>query len=257
MMKFGGIKAILASVLMVSGLSAAAQGVIVYKTDGTKIDVPYAELDRIATYEDGGTGGGATEGGTIELVGKVGEAVDLGLPSGTLWASWNVGATAPEEYGGYYAWGELAEKAEYTQNSYQYYDKTWAEYKNIGEEISGSEYDVARAMWGDGWSMPTKEQCQELINKCTWEWISYNGSVKGYKVTGPNGNRIFLPAAGYRRGSSLNLAGSNGFCWTGTLYSGRSLNAYELVFSSDSRYVNYYDSNYRYFGQSVRPVREK
>ena len=206
--------------------------------------------------DDNGNGGennsdnSGNKGGTIGLVGTVADAIDLGLPSGTLWANWNVGATKPEEYGSYYAWGETEEKETYTQDNYKHYNST---YINIGADISGTKYDVAHVMWGDGWHMPTKAQIQELIDKCTWTWITYNDSVYGYKVTGPNGNRIFLPAAGYRFGTSLGLAGSYGLYWSGAL-SYSSYYAYVLYFSSGDHGVNY---NYRYHGQSVRPVKEK
>ena len=235
---------------LLSGADINAQGVVVYKTDGTRIEVPYNELDSIVTYDDVTTTPGQG-GGTIGLTGTVADAVDLGLPSGTLWASWNVGATKPEEYGGYYAWGETTEKEEYTVGTYEHYDHTWQEYINIGD-ISGTEYDVAHMMWGDGWHMPTKAQIQELVDKCTWEWITYNGNVYGYKITGPNGNRIFLPAAGYRYGTSLSYAGSNGYYWSGTLYEDYSYRAWGLYFSSG--YHTLYGSN-RYYGFTVRPVK--
>ena len=109
----------------------------------------------IENTDDGSGDNGSSK---VELVGAIADAVDLGLPSGTLWASWNVGATAPEESGGYYAWGETEEKTSYTEDTYKYYDQTTQEYINIGEEISGTEYDVAHVMWGDGWRMPTEAQ---------------------------------------------------------------------------------------------------
>lgn len=115
------------------------------------------------------------------------EAIDLGLPSGTLWASFNVGATKPEEYGGYYAWGETEEKDFYDENTYSYSEK------NIGDNIAGTEYDVAHTKWGGSWQMPTKRLLQELFKCCSFEWTTVNG-VEGGKLTGPNGNSIFLPA---------------------------------------------------------------
>ena len=134
----------------------------------------------------------------IELVGiilgKNHEAVDLGLPSGTKWAACNVGATKPEEYGGYYAWGETEEKEFYDKSTYKFYQDD--EYVNIGEDISGTEYDVAHVKWGGNWYMPTWEEFRELINNCKIEWTTFNG-VNGEKFTSKiNGNSIFLPAAG-------------------------------------------------------------
>lgn len=179
-----------------------------------------------------------------------GQLVDLGLS--VKWAGWNVGASRPEEYGGYYAWGELHEKSDYDMDSYQYWDEENDEWIFIGNNISGTQYDVARAQWGGSWRMPTLAECQELIDKCTWTWTTYNG-VKGQKVTGPNGNSIFLPAAGYRDGTSVDGQGSYGYYWSGTLYEGLSYYAYCLHF----RYGDAgWDGNSRYYGLSVRPVSE-
>ncbi len=121
-----------------------------------------------------------------------GEIVDLGLS--VYWASCNVGATKPEEYGNYYAWGETSTKNSYSQGNYTYYDSDKATYIDIGSDISGTEYDAARVNLGGEWRMPTKDEMTELIKNCSWEWTQIN-SVNGYKVTGPNGNSIFLPAA--------------------------------------------------------------
>lgn len=176
-----------------------------------------------------------------------GQMVDLGLS--VKWAGWNVGASRPEEYGGYYAWGELHEKSDYVRDTYQYYDQENWEYIFIGNNISGTQYDVARAQWGGSWRMPTLAECQELINKCNWTWMTYNG-VKGNKVTGPNGNSIFLPAAGYRYGTSVGDQGSGGYYWSGTLYEGDSYYAYFLYF-----YGNV-GTTFATFGRSVRPVSE-
>ena len=179
-----------------------------------------------------------------------GQMVDLGLS--VKWAGWNVGASRPEEYGGYYAWGELHEKSDYYWDTYQYWDQENDECIFIGNNISGTQYDVARVKWGGSWRMPTLAECQELIKKCTWTWTTYNG-VKGQKVTGPNGNSIFLPAAGFRLGTSVDLQGSYGDYWSGTLYEGYSYYAYFLGFGSVSVRWNYYD---RIYGHSVRPVSE-
>lgn len=110
------------------------------------------------------------------------------MPSGLKWATCNVGANSPEEYGDYYAWGETETKDEYTEeNSYTYGVKM--------NDISGDpKYDVARKKWGGKWRMPTYDEMEELIVKCSWEWIEQNGT-NGYKVTGPNGNHIFIPDA--------------------------------------------------------------
>jgi hypothetical protein len=117
------------------------------------------------------------------ILGKENEthvAVDLGLPSGTKWASCNVGATKPEEYGGYYAWGETEEKEFYDKSTYKFYQDD--AYVNIGSDISGTEYDVAHVKWGGNWCMPTYDDIQELRDNCTSEWTTLNG-VNGRKFT--------------------------------------------------------------------------
>ena len=172
--------------------------------------------------------------------------VDLGLPSGLKWATCNVGASLPSEYGNYYAWGEIEPKESYTQENCL----TWGQ--EIGDISGNPQYDAARANWGSTWRMPTEVEFRELINNCTWTWTN-EGENNGYRVTGPNGNSIFLPAAGDRDGTSLNGAGSYGYSWSSTPYGSYSLDAYYLFFGSGSHYTNWY---YRPHGLSVRPVSE-
>ena len=124
------------------------------------------------------------------------EWVDLGLPSGVKWATCNVGASTPNAYGNYYAWGETTTKDFYTEGSCASYDQPWS---NISGHL---QRDAATYNWGSQWRMPTAEECCELRALCTWEWIYQNG-YKGYKITGPNGRSIFLPAAGYRDNGML------------------------------------------------------
>ena len=189
----------------------------------------------------GGNSGGDDDG---EISGH--GYVDLGLPSGVKWATCNVGADSPEDYGDYFAWGETSPKVEYTyENSLTYGEQM--------SDISGNaQYDAATANWGGSWKMPTREQMVELVDHCEWEWTQFNG-VDGSKVTGPNGNSIFLPAAGYRYGSSLYYAGELGDYWSSTPYESNSNNAWYLYF--DSSVQNVY-LNYRDLGRSVRPVTE-
>ena len=187
--------------------------------------------------------------GTINPDVSPGEAIDLGLPSGTKWASCNVGASKPEDYGGYYAWGETEEKDYYDESTYKYYQN--GSYVNLGSDISGTEYDVAHVKWGGKWCMPTTAEQRELLDNCTTEWTSLNG-VKGRKFTSKiNGNSIFLPAAGRRRYGGLSLAGKDGHYWSSTQLPDYSLNAYYLDFNSGSAY--WYDGR-RFYGRSVRPV---
>ncbi len=112
-------------------------------------------------------------------------AVDLGLPSGVKWANCNLGATFPEAYGNYYVWGEVDARKSNTTSSSNLYTKFY-------EYVSSNYKDAAKYNWGETWSVPSKENAEELINKCTWELVTQN-AVEGYKVTGPNGNSIFLP----------------------------------------------------------------
>lgn len=176
------------------------------------------------------------------------QEVDLGLSVN--WAGWNVGATCPEECGGYYAWGELYEKSDYDYDTYQYLDYANWEWIFIGDNISSTQYDVAQAQWGDSWRMPTKEEIDELINNCSWQWITYNG-IKGQKITGLNGNSIFLPAAGFYGGTNVGSLGLGGYYWSGTLFEDLSNSAYCLSFGDINAYCNF---DNRYLGYSVRPV---
>ncbi len=197
--------------------------------------------------------------------------VDLGLPSGTLWATCNVGASSPEDYGYYFAWGETEPydenggKTTFNWSTYKWcngnYDKltkycTNSSYGNNGFTDGKTELDVdddaAYVKWGPAWRMPSQEQFDELINSnyTTTEWTTQNG-VNGRLITSKsNGNSIFLPAAGFHGSSSLSGAGSNGYNWSRSL-SGRGYACY-LYFGSSL--INSY-INDRYYGFSVRPVR--
>lgn len=181
----------------------------------------------------------------------LGKEIDLGLSVN--WASWNVGASSPEQYGDYYAWGETTTKdyvyMTYTYFTYKYYNEQTG-YIDIGSNISGTKYDVARQKWGDSWRMPTSDECKELISKCTWAWTTYNG-VKGYKVTGPNGNTIFLPAAGYYENFFLD---GDGCYWCATLH-GLAL-PWAMFFEDSSDEINIYSQNV-YLGCPIRPVKSK
>ena len=186
-----------------------------------------------------------------DKTGTVGEAIDLGLS--VKWASWNVGASSPEEYGDYFAWGETVTKSIYYDNNSVIYGLSISELESRGIISSDgnltAEYDAATANWSGSWRMPTKAEQVELLANCTWEWTTQNG-VNGYKVTGVNGNFIFLPAAGYRPGTSLYDAGSYGIYWSATLYDN---SAYACDLSFDSSEYGWHRS-YCSFGLTVRPV---
>ena len=194
------------------------------------------------------------------------EYVDLGLPSGTLWATTNVGANAPEEYGDYFAWGETAPKYNYAWSTYKWCNgdlyaltkySTDSMYSCCGfvdgkTELEPSD-DAAYVNWGSSWRMPSKEQLEELCEKCQWLDTTRNG-VNGQLVTGPNGNTIFLPKAGLRYLRTLQDADSKGHYWSRTLVSLETYSAYNLYFSS-AEHVSCEGIYDRYFGFTVRPVR--
>lgn len=177
-------------------------------------------------------------------------AVDLGLPSGTLWASFNVGATKPEEVGGYYAWGETETKERYSWSNYIHCDGTKETCHDIGADIAGTEYDVAHVKWGGDWTMPTKSQINELIHNCTSQWTTLNG-VNGCLITGPNMHTIFLPAGGYGVGSQIYKPGIYGLYKGSTLCEGDLAESWCLD-TDEKSFVRY--GLWNYYGHNVRPV---
>ncbi len=192
--------------------------------------------------------------------------VDLGLPSGLLWATCNVGADNPEDYGDYFAWGETQPKDTYNWSNYQYCN---GDYNTLTKYCNKSSYgyngftddlttllpedDAATANWGSDWRMPTKEEWQELLDNTTNTWTTQNG-VNGRLFTASNGNSLFLPAAGYRSDSDLYYAGSYGYCWSSSLYTGYPpYRAWSFHFDSGNYLVDYFIN--RNCGRSVRGVR--
>ncbi len=182
------------------------------------------------------------------------EYVDLGLPSGLLWATCNVGANAPEECGDYFAWGETTTKAEYTEENSVTCGLSISQLQSQGY-IDGEcnltpQYDAATANWGGNWRMPTKAEQEELLNNCIWTWTTQNG-VKGHKITGPNGNSIFLPVNVVIIGSTLNDPESDGIYWSSTAPGITNLTSYYFGFYSEDTGAGKVS---RYAGLSVRPV---
>lgn len=207
--------------------------------------------------------------------------VDLGLPSGTKWATKNIGATTPEGYGDFYAWGEIESKDDYSWNTYEFffdnngnnvpYDSKWNtepnELTDLGRDIAGTKYDVAHVRWGEKWEMPSKAQMEELLNPkhCEWIWTTING-VNGYKVISKiNGNSIFLPASGEQDGKIRHFVNKEGEYWLSTVDTINSFAAYKFVlYENDlfegkrikcSESFNTKDCD-RCQGRSVRPVIE-
>lgn len=211
----------------------------------------------LADYTDGLS----ADGVVFEIVGSRYEFVDLGLS--VKWATCNVGADTPEDYGDYFAWGETSPKSEYDWSTYRWckgdYDnltkynikrKFGTVDKKTQLELSD---DVVRVNWGSPWRMPTLEEWEELHTKCNWTWTTQN-EVEGYKVvSNTNGNSIFLPAAGYRSGGSLRSASTSGYYWSSSLSTSYPYGARLLHFYSYNVRWFYHD---RYYGLSVRPVVE-
>jgi len=193
-----------------------------------------------------------------------GDWVDLGLPSGTIWATRNVGASAPGDYGDYFAWGETAPKDYYDWSTYKWCNGS---YTTMTKYCTNSRYgyhgfadnkteldpsDDAACAHYPGGRMPSMEQIEELCNSCTWQWTLRN-DVGGELVTGPNGNTMFLPAAGFFWLESLGLVGSEGYYWSRTLSPNYPKDACELYF-----YLGHWgrwDYGGRDVGRTVRAVR--
>ena len=197
------------------------------------------------------------------------EAVDLGLPSGTLWATCNVGATHPEEYGDYFAWGETTPQPQkdYSWNSYKW---CVAEVDKLTKYCNGRDFgndgfrdmkteldfedDAAYVNWGGDWRTPSLAQIKELEKKCKWEWAVYKG-VKGYIVKGRNGNSIFLPSASWCLYSLGPREGNEGGYWSRSICKSNPNCAFRMVFFSGG--LVEWNGYFRCSGLSVRPVRIK
>lgn len=192
--------------------------------------------------------------------------VDLGLPSGTKWATCNVGADTPEGYGDYFAWGETATKETYNWSTYRY-SNGGEGYNELTKYCNNAEFgyngftdalttlevadDAAAVNWGSGWRMPTRNEMNELFNNCTHEWVTQNG-VNGRKFTGSNGNSIFIPATGRRLDGSLDFDGFYGDYWSSSLYDSSPDLTWGLDFDLYGNY-NVYGID-RSYGFPVRPV---
>ena len=225
--------------LMIAGLQTAwAQSVLIKLSDNRTVVYNVNKVENISF----------TENNCADNY----EYVDLGLPSGTLWATCNIGAESPEDYGDYFAWGETEPKTSFGWSTYSFGTKdNLSKYtSNDGIEELLPEDDAAVANWGSEWKIPSKEQLEELINSnyTTTVWTTQNG-VTGRLITSKsNGKSIFLPAAGYYFNDNYKEAGNQGNYWSRTLYN--NLNACQLNIKQG--YVGVLERGY---GMSIRPVR--
>lgn len=228
------------------------------------------EVERlIEECKNGGSNAQGDEQSSVSGSANGHDYVDLGLPSGTMWATCNVGASKPEDCGNYYAWGETSTKSTYKWDTYKYangYDGKLTKYCNNSEyghngfndslTILQSEDDPATANWGDGWETPSKAQWEELLANTTKQWMTQNG-VAGYLFTSKkNGQTIFLPNVkgreDYSRDEPVVVHLWSGLYWSKSLCTGRE--AWCLV-EDDKGYHLY--PVHRDYGFSVRPVRKK
>lgn len=238
-------KIILSVALATIQITAIAQTVNVHFKNGQVIEYPSENVDYVDFSAKPSDPSVTQE-----------EAVDLGLS--VLWASCNLGATKPEECGGYYAWGETKTKDSYSLENYSYYDSNTTKYTNIGYDISNTEHDAVKVNLGNDWRMPTKEEADELLKNCTIEWTQIN-SVNGYKLTGSNGNSIFLPASGLMSSSFLVSNNESAHYWTSNniFETGDYKGSCGLVSTSQIGVYLWVFDTYRYWGLTIRPVKNK
>lgn len=186
------------------------------------------------------------------------EYIDLGLPSNTKWATCNIGASSPEFCGNYFAWGEISPQKSYEGKYSNTYGKSKETLISNGIISTDGElkpsYDAATVNWGEEWKMPNKQECEELIQLCKWEWCKV-GKTNGYQITGPNGNSIFIPASGYKYKSSENYVGKGGGILSSTC-DDDNYSLYCVAICTDK--TKHYLSRYlRYEGRAIRPVLAK
>lgn len=256
------VKNLIAALLLVFAClqTAWAQKVVLYVAGNQAYECSVSQLDSIVFV------------GTEPIIVGEHEWVDLGLPSRTLWATCNVGANSPEEYGYYFAWGETendkSEKGDFTWATYKLCNgssnsltKYCASnsYGTVDNKLElEAEDDAATVHWGNMWQTPSLAQQDELCCECDWIWTMQSG-VNGYLVKSKsNGNSIFMPAAGSLWPSSIFPVGEYGCYWSRSYRAGLfDDHALYLNFNSSSISPDYYYANGRCAGQSVRPVRKK
>ncbi|MEE1004818.1 MAG: Ig-like domain-containing protein [Bacteroidaceae bacterium] len=247
------VRSVLAVLLLLTGLqSALAQTLKLYMSDKQVVEYSVEKVDSLV-FSDGA-------GDTAETH----EWVDLGLPSGTLWATCNVGANSPEEYGDYFAWGETEPKNDYSWSTYKYYKETIGFTKYCTDSYDGTvdnktelepSDDAATVNWGSEWQMPSHEQCKELYNNnyTTTTWTVMNGIYGRMIVSNSNGNSVFLPAAGWQADAIIDGTGGYGYYWSRSLYTTSGCD-HALYLDFASQYIDW-ASGFRYYGRTIRPVR--
>lgn len=259
------MKKLILSSLAMASLAFAAQAVtnMCVKTADGKV-VKYDVENVTEVYYEESSESITDQGVTVSGKEGIYTYVDLGVESGTKWATYNVGASKPTEYGDYFAWGEIKPKEVYSWSTYKWCKGrddsmtkycTDSEYGTVDNKtVLDAEDDAATANWGSAWRMPTVKEIKELRYGCSWKWVvDFNGSgVNGHLGTSKkNGATIFLPAAGYRNATGLNLAGDYGDFWSSSLVE---------YYSSRAYYLDFYDSDFDWFsynrssGRSVRAV---
>lgn len=230
-------KFLLTIAVLATTLVASAQTMRVHFKNGTKVEFNSENVDFVDFVEK-----------PADPTLTAGDYVDLGLPSGTLWATCNLGATKPTEGGDKYAWGETTTKSSFSESNYAYYNSSTMTYTDLGADIAGTGYDAATVNLGKDWRMPSSTEMAELKSKCSWQWTQIDG-INGYKVTGPNGNSLFFPNM-----PTSSFISETRF-WTSSKHSSNDAWAMYGEFKS-TRYSEMDASgmHYRYNGFYIRPV---
>lgn len=250
------LKLLLAAAVLLTDLQTAkAQKVVLHLAGNQTFECSLSLLDSI-TFKEGDI-----------IIKEEHEWVDLDLPSGTLWATCNIGANSPEEYGDYFAWGETEPKLYYSLSTYKLCEGTFnTNTKYCTKEGNGIVDnkielepidDAAIVNWGISWQVPSKEQFKELINanNCIINMTTQEG-VEGWLITSKsNNNNIFLPATGYFEGSNLYHLNEYGCYWSRTLNTNSCDNAHNLLLHLNHQSSEIYSE--RYIGQPIRPIRVK
>lgn len=221
-------------VLMMVCTSVSAQYYMnIRKSDGTKAQYSVSEVDSV-------------------WFSPAPSSVDLGLS--VKWATFNIGASAPEDAGDYFAWGEVETKEEYKENNYKWYNGNSSDIKKYNSTDNKltleSADDVANVLWGGDWRMPTKDEFQELMDNCTWTWKENGYEVTG-KKTGYTDNKIFIPAAGIISTDGLGSVGTIGYYWTSSINSEKWYGSYGVMFFSFTKSMSDFQRN---DALPVRPV---